>query len=249
MDFQQLLARMAQLDQPVGEAAPVVEQPVVECPPDMPTSPMATDSNEPKPSMSVNLNAQGLDNISDILKLIAKVNPDTEKPADTGLPSMGDMPNLTPPGPKLGGLGNLDAGPLKMLPDFDADNDDAPGGEHDIEVSFGGDEGPEADNDMGPEEEPDGVTKAQGDIDNDGDHDMDDHDMEKEAFGNSVNGSEPEEGDIDDVVRVGDDLNKPKQMFKRAQPGDNPMAMEGAELRAAIRAELLQRLAEVKGAK
>jgi hypothetical protein len=39
-------------------------------------------------------------------------------------------------------------------------------------------------------------------------------------------------------------------MFKHSyKQGDNPMAMEGTELRAAIRAELLQRLAEAKGAK
>jgi hypothetical protein len=68
------------------------------------------------------------------------------------------MPSLMPPGPSIssiGDLGNLDKGPLKMLPDLDKDNDDMPGGEQDIEIK--------------------GL-----DRDGDGDHDMGDHDMEKD---------------------------------------------------------------------
>jgi hypothetical protein len=124
-----------------------------------------------------------------------------------------------------------------------------PGGEKD-QMEPDGDEGPE----------------IKGlDQDGDGDHDMDDHDMEKdsgddepankkdkeEAFGNSVQGNDgPDYKNIDAAIPDGNDLNKPKQMFKHSyKQGDNPMAMEGAELRAAIRAELQQRLAEAKGAK
>jgi hypothetical protein len=47
-------------------------------------------------------------------------------------------------------------------------------------------------------------------------------------------------------------MNKPKAMVKHSyKQGDNPMAMPESkdELRAAIRAELLQRLSEAKGAK
>jgi hypothetical protein len=45
-------------------------------------------------------------------------------------------------------------------------------------------------------------------------------------------------------------MNKPKQMSKHSyKQGDNPMAMESGDLRAHIRAELLHRLAEAKGAK
>ncbi len=238
MDFQQLLAKIQQLDQPVPE------QVASECG-EMPPAPMDMSSSmskpdTPPPSMSVNLNAQGLDNIEELMKLIKAVNPDADKPEMPmgGAPTIAIEPMDKPAGgmPSLGGLGDLDKGPLKMLPDLDADNDNMPGGEID---SMGGDD----------------VSKAQGDLDNDGDHDMDDHDMEKddseekEAFGNSVAGSEPEYGDVQDAVRDGDDLNKPTQMCKRAQPGDNPMAMEGEELRAWIKGELAQRLAEAKGAK
>lgn len=226
MDFHQLLAKMQELDQPQVEAAPVVDQPVTECPPE---GPMGMDHSTPEtspPSMSVNLNAQGLDNISDILKLIAKVNPDAEKPADASLPSMGAMPSLTPPGPKIGGLGNLDAGPLKMLPDLDSD--EGPSDEpKTIDVSFG-DEGPEDEMDDEPEQ---------------------DDEEEKEAFGNSLGDSEPEErGSPFDAE--GDDLHKPKKSFSdKPYRGDNPMAAESTDLRSQIRAELLRRLNEAKGVK
>jgi hypothetical protein len=89
---------------------------------------------------------------------------------------------------------------------------------------------------------------------------MDDHDAEKkdkdkdEAFGNSVDDSEPEYKTIADVMNKGDDLNRPKKSFSgKPYRGDNPMAAGAYEskeqLRAGIRAELMQRLAEAKGAK
>jgi hypothetical protein len=96
------------------------------------------------------------------------------------------------------------------------------------------------------------------DQDDDGDHDMDDHDAEKkdkdEAFGNSLNGSEPEYAGMDAATPDGDDLNKPKKSFSgKPYRGDNPMAAGAYEskeqLRASIREELLQRLSEAKGAK
>jgi hypothetical protein len=263
MDFHQLLAKMQELDQPQVEAAPVVEQPITECPPE---GPMGMDHSTPEtspPSMSVNLNAQGLDNISDILKLIAKVNPDTEAPADASLPSMGGMPSLTPPGPKIGGLGNLDAGPLKMLPDLDAEE---PGEAEPVEIDpidRDGQEDGEEDNDdaketryapheYGGEHDPDPEPKRRepnpfpfGDDDKESDEAPED-----ESFGNSVGGSEPKFGGVKDVVRDGNDLNKPKKSFSdKPYRGDNPMAAESTDLRSQIRAELLRRLEEAKGVK
>lgn len=227
MDFHQLLAKMQQLDQPVPETQ-VAEEPITseECGM-MPPSPMEMNKpSEPPPSMSINLNAQGLDNIEELMKLIKAVNPDVEKP-------MGGMPpsiEIEPMDKPMGGLP-----PLKMLPDFDAENDGMPGGE------------------------PDSVSKAQGDLDNDGDHDMDDHDMEKdggeeekedEAFGNSLGDSEPEIKDVTAAIPDGNDLNKPKTMHKHSyRQGDNPMAMEGEELRSWIKSELQKKLAEAKGVK
>ena len=225
MDFQQLLSKMVELDQPATEAI------VPECGEPMGMTPPMADQTPPPahPSMSVNLNAQGMDNIESLMKLMTKVNPDMINQPQGGMPP---MPSLTPPGPSIssiGDLGNLDAGPLKMLPDMDKGNDDMPGGEKDIEIK--------------------GL-----DQDGDGDHDMDDHDMEKkkdkeEAFGNSLDDSEPETMDIDAAIPNGNDLHKQKSMHRAAAGGDNAMKAEGTDLRAQIRAELQQRLAEAKGAK
>ena len=229
MDFQQLLAKMVELDQPATEtiAAPTAD--VEECGPmDSMPNPAMDKPDTPPPSMSVNLNAQGMDDISELMKLMTKVNPDmiNQPQGDMpSMPSMAAMPKISP----IGDLGNLDAGPLKMLPDMDSDNDNMPGGEKDIEIK--------------------GL-----DQDGDGDHDMDDHDMEKkkdkeEAFGNSLDDSEPETMDMDAAIRNGDDLHKQKSMHRAAAGGDNAMAAESTDLRAQIRAELQQRLAEAKGAK
>jgi hypothetical protein len=239
MDFQQLLAKMVELDQPTTETIAVPTADVDECGPMGMTPPMADQTPPPAhPSMSVNLNAQGMDNIESLMKLMTKVNPDMINQPQGGMPP---MPSLTPPGPSIssiGDLGNLDAGPLKMLPDMDSDNDDMSGGEKD-HMEPDGDEGPE----------------IKGlDQDGDGDHDMDDHGMEKkkdkeEAFGNSLDDSEPETMDMDAVIRNGDDLHKKKSMHRAAAGGDNAMAAESTDLRSQIRAELQQRLAEAKGAK
>jgi hypothetical protein len=190
----------------------------------------------PPPTMSINLNAQGLDNIEELMKLVKSVNPEMDKP-ESPISSISIEPMDKP----MGGLP-----PLKMLPPMDSE----PHGE------------PDADNmpPMGDLDRDDGddVTKAMGDIDGDGDHDMDDHDAEKkekdEAFGNSLNGSESEYAGIDAAIPDGNDLNKPKKSFSgKPYRGDNPMAAGAYEskeqLRASIREELLQRLAEAKGAK
>jgi hypothetical protein len=243
MDFQQLLAKMVELDRPTTETtAPIVSTEACGDPMGM-TPPMADQTPPPAhPSMSVNLNAQGMDNIESLMKLMTKVNPDMINQPQGGMPP---MPSLTPPGPSIssiGDLGNLDVGPLKMLPDMDSDNDNMPGGEKD-HMEPDGDEGPE----------------IKGlDRDDDGDHDMDDHDMEtrkdkEEAFGNSLGDSEPEYMDMDAAIPNGNDLHKQKKSFSgKPYRGDNPMAAgayESVDLRAQIRAELQQRLAEAKGAK
>ena len=274
MNFQELLSKMVELDQPVPEATiqqaapvldepttditPVVEEPnegneftgalekaktagqeefevdgkkykvkedgsVEECP--MSPAPMDSVGNDdgPKPTVSINLNAQGIDDIAELMKLMTKVNPDMinqpEKPAaitSLSLPS-NDRPELPP---------------LKMLPDLDADNDDMPGGEKDSNL----------------------MQKAMGDVDGDGDHDMDDHDAEekpKEKEEAYANEPDEETKSVDYMNnKLAGGMNKPKQMVKHSyKQGDNPMAMPEGDLRAAIRAELLQRLAEAKGAK
>jgi hypothetical protein len=245
-NFTDLYKKIYDLDKPV------VESTVAECgePMGMPASTTPTNP----PSMSVNLNAQGMDDIEELMKLITKVNPDMEKP-DASLPS------LVPPGPSITSI-KPELPPLKMLPDMDADNDEMPGGEMDK------DDSPVAD-----------IQKAMGDQDGDGDHDMDDHDMEKKdddagtppnfdkgeedegdkddeekkeaspaGFDQATTSPDPEFKDADFMLnKLAGGLNKPKTMTKHGyQQGDNPLAMKEGDLRAQIRAELAQRLAEAK---
>ena len=226
MNFQELLAKMQELDRPATEACGDSPMPM-SMPMSMPEKP-----DTPPPTMSINLNAQGLDNIEELMKLVKSVNPDMDKP-ESPISAISIEPMDKP----MGGLP-----PLKMLPDMDSE--------------------PDTDNmpPMGDLDRDDGddVSKAMGVIDSDGDHDMDDHDAEKkekdEAFGNSLNGSEPEYAGMDAAMPDGNDLNKPKKSFSgKPYRGDNPMAAGAYEskeqLRASIREELLQRLAEAKGAK
>jgi len=197
--------------------------------------------------MSLNLNAQGMDNIEELMKLMTKVNPDM-----INQPAPMSSISIEPMDKPMGGLP-----PLKMLPDMDSEPHNEPDADN-----MGGPSDMDADNKppLGDLDRDDGddVTKDMGDIDNDGDHDMDDHDAEKknkdEAFGNSLNGSEPEYAGVDAAIPDGNDLNKPKKSFSgKPYRGDNPMAAGAYEskeqLRASIREELLQRLAEAKGAK
>lgn len=191
MDFQQLLARMQELDQPVGEqiASECGEMPAAT---PAPNAPVTT-----PPSMSINMNAQGMDNIADILKLIAKVNPDAA-PKDAGLPAMSAPPSIMSIGPSQS--------PMKALPDLSDEPD------NDSMVKIGLDK---------PNKE--------------------------EEFAN-----EPDKKykGLDAAIPDGNDLNKPKKTFPKVAGGDNPMQrMESTDLRAQIRAELLQRLAEAKGEK
>ena len=275
MDFNQLMSKMRELDQPAVESA------VAECgdPMGMPPSPMSPPGHQMQPppahpSMSVNLNAQGMDNIESLMKLITKVNPDMINQPNGGLPP---MPSLTPPGATITSI-KPELPPLKMLPDFDK--------EEPPEMKFGGPSGIDApdidmDNDNKPGGEMDSDYNDDGkldrhekdhasekpllkslDQDKDGDHDMDDHDMEKDSDDGEEDDEKKKEAwanEPDEQVRSVDymnnqlagGMNKPKDTFPKVADGDNPMqrVKEGGDLRAQIRAELLQRLAEAKGAK
>jgi hypothetical protein len=225
MNFQELMAKMQELDRPATEACGDSPMPM-----SMPSMPEKPDT--PPPSMSLNLNAQGMDNIEELMKLMTKVNPDM-----INQPAPMNSISIEPMDKPMGGLP-----PLKMLPDMDSDYDNS--GDLDAHEKDHADEKP--------------LIKTL-DQDDDGDHDMDDHDMEKkkdkeEAFGNSLNGSETEYAGIDAAIPDGNDLNKPKKSFSgKPYRGDNPMAAGAYEskeqLRASIREELLQRLSEAKGAK
>lgn len=237
MNFQELLAKMVELDKPTTEACGDTPMPM-----GMPSMPEKPDA--PPPSMSVNLNAQGMDNIEELMKLMTKVNPDM-----INQPAPMSSISIEPMDKPMGGLP-----PLKMLPDMDSE----PHAEPDAD-NMGGPSDMDADNmTLPPGHDSDHKLIKTLDVDHDGDHDMDDHDAQNkekgEAFGNSLNGSEPEYADIDAAMPDGNDLNKPKKSFSgKPYRGDNPMAAGAYEskeqLRASVREELLQRLAEAKGAK
>jgi len=250
MDFHQLLAKMQELDRPANQ--PTAE----ECGMMPPASPMGMPPGmppkpeTPPPSMSVNLNAQGMDNIEQMMKLFQKVNPDM-------MPKIDPMPSMAPPPSIMSIKPSLP--PLKMLPDLDADNDDKIGGEKDMDepkdvmIKMGGEDKEEDDEGSQP-----GGLGASLDRDGDGDHDMDDHDLEpdddedkKEAW---VNEPEEEEKDIDYMVnKLAGGMNKSHGTYPKVSVGDNPMQkitrMGENDLRSQIRAELQKRLAETKGAK
>jgi len=241
MDFNQLLAKMRDLDQPTTEACGDAPMP-------MSMPPSVTSQPPPShPSMSVNLNAQGMDNIESLMKLMTKVNPDMINQPSKMMP-MTAMPSLTLPGPSIsaiGDLGNLDAGPLKMLPNLDMDK---PHDEPDAD-NMGGSSDMDSDNMPGDND----LDKVRGDRDGDGDHDMDDHDVENDDEKKNEYANEPDEQykDIDYMVnKLAGGMNGPKGTYPKVAGGDNPMQrVEAVDLRTSIRNELRDRLAEAKSDK
>ena len=216
MDFNQLMARMRELDQPTTEAGCGMDAPMA---PPMSMPPAKPDT--PPPSMSVNINAQGMENIEDMMKLFQKVNPDMMGPKEP-MPTLGMEPSIMSIKPELP--------PLKMLPDMDADNDDMPGGEKDsddMDIKF-------------------------GDMDEPKDKDGDDEEDEEKAKEEYANEPDTDVKDVDYMNnKLAGGMNRPKDTFPKVSDGDNPMKknkFESGDLRAQIRAELLQRLAEAKGA-
>jgi len=180
MDFHQLVARMQELDRPVAEVqTQECGEPMGMMPP-MSPPPMSSQPPVPPPSLSVNLNAHGMSDIEHIMRLCGKLNPETIP--QSPMPTMAPMASITSIKPSLP--------PLKMLPDFDADNDDMPGGEMDkddggitVPLSLkGGDDGNDSD---------DGDDKPMlpEPIDRDGEEDGElDNDKEKEEIGGALAG-------------------------------------------------------------
>lgn len=242
---------MQELDTtPAPVAQPVQSEECGMMPPMSPSSMSKPDT--PPPSLSINMNAHGLDDIEAIMKLVSKVNPDMEKPSMPPLPTLGAEPSIMSIKPSLP--------PLKMLPDMDADNDDKVGGEMDSDddaksmiMKMDKDEG----------DQPAGLAQSL-DRDGDGDHDMDDHDMEpgsddadsddeenkKEAWANEPDTVEQDVDYMNNKLAGG--MNKPKDTFPKVAGADNPMQKvreDSDDLRSQIRAELQRRLAEAKGVK
>ena len=97
MNFNELMQKMRDLDQPTIQSE--------ECGA-MPPMTSSTPPSTP-PSMSVNLNAQGMDGIKDLMQLFSKVNPDMMPKNDV------PMPTMTDPIIKIGAVKTAE--PNKML--------------------------------------------------------------------------------------------------------------------------------------
>jgi hypothetical protein len=256
MNFNDLMARMRELDQPVAEGQ------IEECG-DMPSmSPMGMPHEDPKPSMSLNLNAQGLDNIAELMKLMTKVNPDMINQKDTAIPTSiptsnepeieiipMDKPMAKPMGaPPMADLmktiGDIEDRPEPDNGGKDIDGVDIAGGDHEEpedESANPDDSGDDEDNYRNHGSDNDGAAEDPKGWDDDEEKD--------EAFGNAPTGAPgPEVKDTDYMVnQLAGGMNRPKQQFKHSyRAGDNPMAMPESDLRAQIKAELSQRLAEAK---
>jgi hypothetical protein len=251
MDFHALLAKMNEIEsRPAGQPS-AVEGCGMTPPTAMPPPPITTKPETPPPSMSVNLNAQGMDNIEQMMKLFQKVNPDMMPKIPEPMPSMSSPPSMMAIKPSLP--------PLKMLPDLDADNDDKVGGEMDIDIEPMDEPKDDLakmdldqDDDQGSQP---GKLGASLDRDDDGDHDMDDHDLEKNgkkeglpavavraaashALSNSgdsddddedkkeawANEPDEEEKDVDYMVnKLAGGMNKSHGTYPKVADGDNPM--------------------------
>jgi hypothetical protein len=187
--------------------------------------------------MSVNLNAQGMDNIEQLMKLMTKVNPDMINPSAQPAPTAAPM--------------------LKLPIDMDG-KDDGPLDGDKTEIAplaaLGAGLGRAAVGSMGGGSMAQAAGGLAGRAAGSAATDMISGDDEVESREEYANEPDEEYKDIDYITnKVAGGLNKPKGTYPKVATGDNPMQkinqMEGDELRAAIRSELQQRLAEAKGAK
>ena len=117
MNFQDLYKKIADIDR-----TQVSESTVEECGA-MPANMPAASPTQPM-SMTVNLNAQGEADISSLMRLLTKVNPDMmPKGPDTPLPSVGPELTIGGPGPKMSSpADDIKGDMMKLLPlDKEAD--------------------------------------------------------------------------------------------------------------------------------
>ena len=237
MNFNELYKKIADLDKPVQECG------------EMPTPGMSSPSSEPKPSMSINVNAQGLDNIGELMKLMAKLNPDTAPAVDKLLPSLSN-PNMKPPMPGMDG----DKPALPMPVDMDGEEDGEEDHDDDegvvggglggvaggmagsaLGTAVGGPIGGAIGNVVGT-----GAGAALGS--KIGDKMSGDEEQEEESadggFGSASTSPDVSQKDISASVPSGDDMHKVKKGYARSQPGDNPRAVEESDLSTKIKNDL-----------
>lgn len=208
MNFNELYKRIADIDQSVSE----------ECGMPPITSMAPTDPQTPPPSMSINMNAQGMDNIESLMKLMTKVNPDMMPINDAPMPAMTD------PIIKIGMASSDDMNDKKA--GFENEPDEKYADIDDITKNAGGGMN-------GPKHPKDLRIK-------------DPTAYEKEAYANEPD--EHYDDHLRIIKHLAGGMNKEKTMVKHSyKQGDNPMAMpESEDPLASIKNELRARLREYK---
>lgn len=230
MDFNKLLSTLDSLNK--TKLAESVDTEVSECGGD--TTPHAP------PTMSVSLNANGLDDISSLMRLLVKVNPDM-MPKDHKGPTLSADPNILT-------ITNNHPEPLKMLPEpteLDGEEDDE--GEEDEGMAgtiAGGIAGLAATKSLA------GASTGASIGSDIQDAVFGDRETEEDisaGFNDAHTSPRTKTYDTKELIGRSNGIDKEKEMVKHSyKQGDNPMAMKDRDFKESIRLDLQQRLAEIK---
>lgn len=225
MDMKKLLSIVSAQKQPIVESV----QQIKECGEPMPSTNIPS---TPPVSMNVNMNAQGIDQIKELLNLM-NATASNQMSAPSVLPAGGaPMPASAPVSmPTVG----LDA-PLSIEP-AKAPTPDL--GDLDDLIKNAG---------IGKKEEPAGDDK---DAEEGTKEPMQSAAEEIRAMADKLsdkneelaNSPDEQVSDVDSVIPSGDDLHREKNQYAKAQDGDNPMSVES------IRSQLDARYKELKEGK
>jgi hypothetical protein len=216
MNFQDLYKKIANIDRGT------INEECGAMPPSMPSSP----PTQPM-TMSINLNAQGENDISSLMRLLTKVNPDMMPKGDTVLPSVGPELTIGGPGPKMSSpADDIKGDMMKLLP---LDKEAAePEGEEDDDI----------------------MTHLNKELKPYDDHVANLKNKEKdESFQDATTEPDEEYKDVDYMTnKLAGGMNRPKGTYPKVAGADNPMqkAQESTDLLSQIRSELQARLAETK---
>ncbi len=232
MDFNKLLSTLDSLNK--TKLAESVDTEVSECGGD--TTPHAP------PTMSVSLNANGLDDISSLMRLLVKVNPDMMPKDDKG-PTLSADPNILT-------ITNNHPEPLKMLPepteldgeeDGDMDNDEDEGIAGTIAGGIAG---------LAATKSLAGASTGASIGSDIQDAVFGDKETEEDisaGFNDAHTSPRTKTYDTKELIGRSNGIDKEKEMVKHSyKQGDNPMAMKDRDFKESIRLDLQQRLAEIK---
>jgi hypothetical protein len=239
LDFNKLFGRIRDIDQ--GKK-PVTESSIAEC--GMMSTPMNNIPSAPPVSMSVNLNAQGIDQIKSLLDLMHKAeSPLAAGPVGSPMMPQPPMPTMAPPAPMGMPALTLDEPGFGGEPEKGMDPLDAlvkkagiamapkaPSGDKAGEKSPIGSKEPAPKDDMKKvADEVRGMADTLADENQDG------------GFGDATTAPDEKYGDISTVTATGDDLASKGGEAPKKNGGGNPME--------SIRAQLDARYREIKESK